>query len=256
MSAGSHVAPIRRLTLLVALFASLGPSSSRAAGGIDLSWADCGSFGAAAKTFACDREGERLVIVGSAIAGVTMPQLNGQYSILELQSNASTLPAWWQLSTSGCRATSPSSITSDFDFTSGGSCADPWQGSAMGGIDYQSGFGGSNRARIRTICAIATPTAISATEEYSFFKIRISTNRTTGPSGCTGCNEGACIVFDSIQLTQPAGVGDVTITDSILRNSVQWQSAGPSGGAGICPGASLQTVKTWGGVKQMYHSAR
>jgi len=255
MSAGSRFASLRGFALLLALVASLGPSSARAAAGINLSWADCGAFGATSKTFACDRDAERLLIVGSAIAGQNLPQLVGQYSILELQTNAVSLPPWWQLASSGCRATSPPVITADFDFTSGSSCSDPWQGSALGGIDYENGFGGSNRARIRTICAIAEPISISGTEEYAYFRIRISTSRTTGASGCSGCSEGACIVFASIQLDQAVGVGDYTITDSISRNYVQWQS-GASGAASICPAASLQTVKTWGGVKQMYHSAR
>ena len=250
MSVGERRTMKYRAALLFPLFLALAGPHAFAAG-IDLSWDDCGAFGASQKSFACNGGAARVVIVGSAIAGVALPKLVGQYSILELQSSAGTLSPWWQLSSGGCRGTTPSSIRSDFDFTAGGGCADPWSGSALGGLDYEAGYGGAARARIRTLCAIPGSTSISASDEYAFFKISISTARS---DACGGCADGACIVFDSLELDQVKGMGDYTLTTPILRNFVQWQAGSASAGSGgACAGAVVQTSKTWGGLKSLYH---
>src|SRR5262249_39446124 len=235
MFAGERRKPLRRAALLFPLLAGLAASPARAAGGrIDLSWVGCGAFGASQKTFACSGGSQRLVLVGSAIAGVSLPKLVGQYSILELQSNASTLSPWWQLSAGGCRGASPSLIHADFDFTSGTGCVDPWSGGAIGGVDYEAGYGGGHQARPPTRWRIPGSTSISATEEYAFFKIAISAARS---EACGGCADGACIVLESIELDQVRETGDYTLTTPILRNSVQWQSGSSSGTSSACAGA-------------------
>ena len=70
-------------------------------------------------------------------------------------------------------------------------------------------------------------------------------------SSCAGCTDGACIVLNSIQLTQPIGVGDYTISNPILRNWVQWQG-GATTITGGCPLATPTRSTTWGSVKSLY----
>jgi hypothetical protein len=250
MSVGDRGSSIRRAALLFPLFLALTASSLHAAtAGIDLSWDDCGALGTSQKTFACNGGAARLVLVASAIAGVTLPKLCAEYSILEVQS-AGTLSSWWQLSAGGCRGGSPSPIHADFDFTSGGGCSDPWSGGAFGGMDYAAGYGGAGKARIQTACAIPGSTSISGSDEYAVFRISISTARS---DACGGCSEGVCLVLDSIELDQPKGVGDFVLTTPIVRNFVQWQGGVPAHSGGACSGAMVQTAKTWGGLKSLYH---
>ena len=248
MSVGDPQTVTTRIALFLLLFAVPHAALAGSSGGINLAWNDCGATGATQKSFACSGCG-RMVLVASAIAGAAMPKLNGQTAVLEVQTSSGALPGWWQLSGSGCRAGSPSLITADFNFTSGGACADPWGGAAMGGLDYA--IDGSGRARIRTICAIAGSTSISGNDEYGFFKVSISTARS---ETCGGCADGVCIAFDSILLSQPPGMGDRVITTAIDRNWVQWQggSSPPGAGTGVCSAATAQTAKSWGGLKSLY----
>lgn len=252
MSVGNRRKSFRRAALLFPLFLALAVSPLAAAtSGINLSWDDCGSFGTAQKSFACNGGSPRLALVASAIAGVALPRLCGQYSILTVQASSGALPSWWQLSTGGCREGSPAPIRSDFDFTGGSGCADPWNGAAMGGMDYRAGYGGADRARLQVLCAIAGDTRISGTDEYAIFRITISTARS---EACGGCAEGACIVLDSIELDQLKGFGDYTLTTPIVRTFVQWQGgAHATSSDGVCSGAVVQTAKTWGGLKSLYH---
>src|SRR5262245_43699784 len=201
MSVASR-SPALRVALLFAFLVALAPRAGAATGGIDLSWDDCGSFGTAQKSFACNGGSARLVLVASAVAGVPLPQLCGEYSILEVQASTSTLSPWWQLSSGGCRGGTPSAIHADFDFTAGGTCADPWSGGAFGGMDYGASYGGPNKARIQVACAIAGSTPITGSDEYAIFRISIATTRS---EACGGCADGVCLALASIELDQPKG---------------------------------------------------
>ena len=103
-------------------------------------------------------------------------------------------------------------------------------------------------SRARTIPG---STSITGTDEYYFFRVGISNARSTGNGSCAGCTDGACIVFNSIQVTQPAGVGDYTISNPLVRNFVQWQGGGGSV-AGGCPASVPTRQQTWGSVKSLY----
>jgi hypothetical protein len=120
-----------------------------------------------------------------------------------------------------------------------------------GGLDYTPNFNGvPNRARIRTICAIPGSTSINGTDEYYFFKVSINNTRSTGNGSCAGCSDGACIVLNSIQVTQTAGVGDYTLTNPLTPQHIQWQGGGNIGGQ--CPAATPARSATWGSVKSLY----
>jgi len=220
---------------------------AHAAGGMNLSWSDCGTAGQLQRNFACNTNAGFNTIVASVIAPAAMGQFNGQASSLELETNQASLSNWWQLASGGCR---PTALTSDFNFTSASSCADPWQGGAFGGVNYTPAYNGPNRARIRTICAIPGSTSIDGTSEYYLFKVSISNAKSVG--GCGGCTDGVVIVYRSVWLTQPAGVGDYTMVDQpIGRHYVKWQPGAPAGPEDV-PLPTPARNTTWGGVKSLY----
>jgi len=221
--------------------------------GLNLSWNDCGTTGTLLKTFACTSNTlTGAIIVASAVAGTAMDSLDGQESVVTLQTNQPALSAWWGLNSGGCRGTT--SISSSFDFTGGPfTCLDAWQGGASGGMDSAPLFDGPNRERFRTICAIPSFTPITGTDEYYFFKLTILGQKSTGNGSCAGCSDGACIVFNSILLTQPPSdpQGAFLITQPLNREYVEWQT-GATGVTGGCPAATPTQNRTWGSVKSLY----
>ncbi|MEO5618819.1 MAG: hypothetical protein ABIS67_13715 [Candidatus Eisenbacteria bacterium] len=239
--------------LLAAAALTVVASSAQAAGGINLSWNDCGAFGQLQRNFACNSNLGVNTMVASVIVATPMPQLNGQAGVVDLQTNQAALSNWWKIGGTGvspnCRASS--TVSADFNFLSGVNCIDPWAGGAAGGISYTWPFGAPNKARIRTVCAIAGSTPINNVDEYYMFKVNINNSRSTGTGSCTGCTDGACIVLNSIQLTQPAGVGDQSYNNPIIRNFVQWQG-GAADVTGGCPAAVPTRTATWGSVKSLY----
>src|SRR5882672_1976806 len=195
---------MKKTLLMAGALLALTAGIASAQGGINLSWNDCAAFGQLQKNFACNSNGGATnTMYASAVTGVQMDQLNGEASVMDMQTNQAALSSWWQFNTGGCRFNSPSYLSANFDFTANINCIDPWLGGASGGISYSPGFGGPNRARIRTVCAIIGSTAITATDEYYFFKVSFSNQRSTGNGSCVGCTDGACIVFNSILVTQP-----------------------------------------------------
>jgi hypothetical protein len=242
---------MKKTLLLAGALLALSAGVASAQGGINLSWADCGTTGTLSRTFACTSNTlSGAIMIASAIAPVNMDQLNSEESVMDLQTNQAALSAWWQMGAGGCRATG--GMSSSADFTGGPfTCADPWQGGALGAMDYAAGFGAPNRARVRTVYAIGGSTSIDDATEYYIFKISLLGSKSTGTGACAGCTDGACIVLNSIKLNQPAGVGDYVITTPITRNYVTWQ-AGGAGISGGCPAATPTQSRTWGSVKSLY----
>ena len=241
---------MKKTLLMAGALLALTAGIASAQGGINLGWGDCGGGPTTlSKTFACTSNTlTGAIIIASAVAPVQMDQLNSEESEMILQTNAAALSPWWNLQSGGCR----SGIAGGFDFTSGPfTCLDPWQGGASGGLNYVAGYGAPNRAQIRTVCAIAGSTGITGTDEYYFFKVTLLGAKTTGTGSCAGCTDGACIVFTSLKLNQPAGVGDYTLTNPLVRQYVLWQ-AGGAGVTGGCPAATPTRSATWGSVKSLY----
>jgi hypothetical protein len=224
-------------------------AATASAGGINLAWNDCSPAGQLSKTFACNSNTlTGAIMIASAVAPVPMDQLNSEESEMILQTNQAALSPWWNLQTGGCRT----GMAGGFDFTGGPfTCIDPWVGAASGGMNYVAGYGSPNAAQIRTVCAIAGSTGITGTDEYYFFKITLLGAKTTGTGSCAGCTDGACIVFTSLKLNQPAGVGDYVITNPLVNQYVTWQTGGAGVGGG-CPAVVPTRSTTWGSVKSLY----
>lgn len=223
-------------------------SPSFAQGGIDLAWNDCGNNGLASRSFSCASNSGEDVLVGSAITGIDMPQLNAAYAVLDLSSDP-FLSSWWQLDTGGCRE---GALTPGFDFSTGySSCLDPWAGAANGGTIYGPQQG-PLLSRIRIFCTTPTPTAVLGTEEYYFFRLTLSHVKATGNGSCGGCATKACLVLELIELSDPSlGPDHLTLNTPIFRQYVTWQ-----GGQSNCPGVDQTPVpvraSTWGLVKSLY----
>jgi hypothetical protein len=244
----------RTRSLLAAAALTLAASNAHAQfekGFMNLSWDDCGTFGTMQRNFACNTNSGSNTMYASGVLEVAMPQLNGAASVLDMQTNQPALSNWWKIGGAGtapnCR---PGSVmTADFNFLGNVNCLDPWAGAAIGGISFSQGFGGPNRARIRTVCAIAGSTPAVPDIEYYFFKVTFTNARTTGTGSCAGCEDGACIVLSSINLTQPVGAGNHTLDTPLTRQYVVWQGGDVNGG---CPGATPARTATWGAVKSLY----
>ncbi len=235
--------------LLLALCLALLPAPARAYPGINLSWSDCGASGGFQRNFACDTNVGVHTLVASFVPPSGLDQLVGMAGVIDLCSMDLVLPGWWQAGSAvSCR---PNAVAADFNFTtSSQSCADYWQGRAVGGVSYTYGQSwGFNGARIRAAAAIPS-SAIAPTDdqtEYYAFKITIRNDATVGAGACDRCASHVCIILNSLELYQPLGVGNHFLTQPIMSNYVQWQ-----GEVLGCPFVVPVARRSWGQIKSLY----
>ena len=242
---------MKKTLLIAGALLCLGVSMASAQGGINLSWNDCGTTGVMTRTFACGNNSGANTMYGSAIAPAEIPAMVAMAAVLDLQTNQAALNPWWLMGTGECRS---GLLTADYNFLSSpGTCGDPWSGNASGGSNYTSNFGMANRGRIRLVCAVAAPIDVDNVSENYYFKVTYTNGKTTGTGACAGCTDGACIVFNSIELDQNPGVPNAVtiVTNPLNRSYVLWQSGGGSV-AGGCPQAVPTKNATWGSVKSLY----
>ncbi len=132
------------LILAVAVIGALAPRLVMAqsnTAGIHLSWADCGTFGAMNRAFTCDSNTGFNTLVCSFFVPGGFDTLTGAAGVIDLVTNQSTLPSWWNLQLGGCRAGSTPNLSANFNFTLGPyNCADPWGGAAAGGAGANCGL--------------------------------------------------------------------------------------------------------------------
>jgi hypothetical protein len=234
-------------------------SSSAFAGsvsGINLSWDDCGSFGAADRTILCTTNSGASILVGSLVASAGLDSVVGMASVIDLTTATDPLPLWWNMQPGGCR---PTSTSAAFSFGVLGSCIDQWNGQALGGYSYEiGGFSTSatasptNHARIRTVCAqpASSTQPMVAGTEYYMFEVVINNAKTVGAGSCAGCLTPVCLRLNVIETYQPPSQGaDKFFTDPPAGGSatVTFQ-----GGAGVnCASVPIRN-RTWGQVKSLY----
>ena len=224
------------------------PSAATAEPGMNLSWGDCyGDRPSSNRSFACNTNVGAQQVVVSFVAPAGVTEMSGMEIRLDLFT-ADVVPDWWRLFTSGsCRQRAmtmnffPSNLESN--------CRDLWEGQGSGGIGaYTVGYlGNPSRARIVAAAARAYVGPLDANVEYFAFNLMISNMRTIGADSCAGCSRGARLVLNSIKLTQPIGVGDFSLSSSVLpfSNRLDWQG-------GVCIPDPIRNT-TWGGVKALYH---
>src|SRR5436309_892847 len=123
--------------------------SGATAQGVNLSWNDCGTNGAASMTYGCaSNAGAPFAMIASFVPPHGVNAFLGLASQIDITTPTAVLPDWWKHGASECRGAA--GLAAAFDFTTGFSnCYDFWQGQAGGGLAYDVGFGAPNRARLR-----------------------------------------------------------------------------------------------------------
>ena len=220
-------------------------ASTAMAGGNNLSWTDCGSFGLANKAFACNSNAGSNVLVLSFDPDISPNDFVGNETTINLASTGA-LPAWWQMFNSGtCRGTAVPTINATF----GANCADNFGGAGFGAIG--SYVIGANTASLLCGWAVADGVPISSGTEYYAINIAINNTKTVGTGACAGCTQGVCIVANRVGLAYgPSATLFYEQFAPLTRNWVTWQ--GGVGVPGGCPGATPNQSKTWGSVKALY----
>jgi hypothetical protein len=241
---------MRRLPLFLLALTLLATPSH--AGGINLAWNDCGSFGSATRTFACNTNTGVEHLYTSFVPSVTTPQLFVVRYEIFIDTNQATLSPWWDFGGSGhCHL---NGLGGNADFTLGPfSCADPWQGGLVVGsapFYYYQYLGIPNRARIAVGLVAASPLGVpplTGGTEYYANDVVFTHQRSTGTGACAGCTDGACLVLQYVQLQGEGGAQIEMLLNPLFGQSVTWQTGAPS-----CPGATAARTPTWGQVKSLY----
>ncbi len=237
-------------SLLLCVAALAISATVASAAGVNLAWNDCG--GPSNKTFACTSNTGNNFIFGSFVAPAGVSAMTANEIVIDLQSQATVIPAWWEFKNTGsCRSTA---LAISFDGTTavGGLCADYWAGQGAGGIGAYRTDLGANRRRVVAVGAVPQAAAgpIDADAEYFSFRLGVSNVKTVGTGSCAGCLEPVCLVLNTIKITQPVGVGDFSLSNAANSNFVTWQNGFSADGG--CPAATPTRSTTWGSVKALY----
>jgi hypothetical protein len=249
---------MKKLLLCATLLVTTAGLASAGPGAINLGWTDCPGQGtyALTRTFACNSNTGLNEMVGSFVGGPELTAVTGFAMVIDVQTSGATLAPWWDLRASlpaGCR---PASLLSSFDFTGGPfGCGDQWQGGATGGQSADVPIG--NRVRLKATAALPSGDSrigpVTEGAEMYCFKLRVNNARTLG-GVCPGCNAEACIVLNSILLTQVPGTpgGNKTYSSPGTSAHVIWQAWTTVDPAQFCPLVTPAKNKTWGSIKAIY----
>jgi hypothetical protein len=148
-------------------------------------------------------------------------------------------------------------MTSSFDFTGGPfNCFDYWAGGAVGGHSADVPVG--NRVRLKATAALPAgdsrigPIA-EGTEVYTF-RLTLNNAKTVGLGACGGCTQEACIVFNSMLVTQVPGTegGNFTFSAPGTSAHVIWQAWTSGVPSEQCPALTPARNRTWGEIKAIY----
>jgi hypothetical protein len=239
-----------------AVLLALAAPVARADSALYLSWNDCALGSESVQTFLFDcgtEAGFEELFCAFRMPLATGADVLGITAVVDIQSEALTLPDWWRLGAVGdCRS---GALTIGGDFTLGAACVDPWQGQAVSEIQaYNAGEprGGPNQARIKAVCGIVPSLArtLDDTSVYYGMKLVIQNTRSTGAAACAGCLQSACLVLNSIEVKRVAGApgGDLVLATPapVNGNWARWQ-----GGVVNCGLVPVRNM-TWGRVKSLY----
>lgn len=247
----------RKLLGLGMAAAMLLAASSAMAAGINLAWSNCfgEGTGTSNRTFACAANAGTNILVTSFVLDQDTPQVSGNELVLDVLTTSNPIPAWWEIrSPEVCRPTALG-----FNVTANANdvvCVDWASGQAAGGIGAYSNELGSidnsllnqhRRIKVAVAVPLPLPDLVAATEYFSC-NLTINNSKTVGTGACAGCSEPVCIVFNSLLVTRPVGLGDVLLSSGVTpgSNIVTWQGTGPN-----CALVPTRNV-TWGSVKSLY----
>lgn len=251
-----------RLPLTLCLLLLSAPAARAA--GLDLAWDKClPDGGVIAKRFACANNTGYAEIIGSFIPMQAHPRFVAYEVKLDIQSQSSTLPAWWQLFNAGSCRENAFSVTFDFRSLPQASCNNPFEGTAMGGVGYYATSdhprpdytSRPNAARMGMAVAMMSPRYLSSGTEYYAFDLRLEYDASGGAGACEGCSTPACLTLSEVTVyddTPEPREGEQSyppapevISQQAQNNMISWQDVGTS-----CQSAVKN--KTWGQLKSMY----
>lgn len=230
-------------------------SPAWAQGELAVRWSNCAPSGpnTVDPTAFCQSDfGVRRLVLSFA-PGADVTQVVGWTLVLDMISNASPFPPWWQVQPGGCRYTYPNQflagLPSGFE-----DCIDPW--SATGSALVQSLIyprpGGDGR-QFRVIMGVGVPAPQAFTlvrgETYLAGILSIGFARTVSGE-CPGCTEPVCFVFNSAEvLRTPGAEGDPPLLFETPSSAYgNWATSGSAIACEVVPARA----RTWGQIKAMY----
>jgi hypothetical protein len=161
------------------------------------------------------------------------------------------VPDWWRFKLAGsCRATSlgvSSAIPAP-----GNACVDWAGGVALDSfVSYE--FFPLIPGRLGVTFTSQVPAAQSAElvpgQEYFAYAVTLDHQKTVGTGACTGCNLGACMGLQYVELHNANG-GYITIYP--FGGNTAWQATWQGGGVPGCAFTLPTKTSTWGAVKSLY----
>jgi len=226
------------------------------AGGINLTWGS-GCWQDNPSTllaFACDSNSGSAIMTAS-FAFDRGPHYFSGFAFaaqLDLQSDSSVLPDWWQLTTPGGCRQGAFNGSADFTGASGG-CVDVWQGHAY--VRYATwrtslfpgGMIPPPPNRVVFWLDIWTDEVIPDVRrgvEYYGFKVTVDYQKSVGPGACGGCSTPVTIVLNEISTGWEHGWH---LTNPLANTCVRWQAGG-----GTPCAATPALSPTWGQLKSLY----
>ncbi|MBI5711082.1 MAG: hypothetical protein HZC42_12405 [Candidatus Eisenbacteria bacterium] len=202
------------------------------AAGVNLAWDDCpGMGGVSSRAWACDANTGVHQLVGSFVGSRDHPGFVGVEVLVDIHSEASALPDWWQFFNPGSCRRLALSVSFDFVAQQNDSCADPWQGLGVGGIAaYHTATtyppvpdGSPGSARLMVAAALAEPNPLAAGTEYYCFRLAINHSKTVGTGNCPGCIQPACVRLTQIKVAENDG-GVEWLVSPERTALVEWQT--------------------------------
>ena len=252
----------KTLVMTAALLALTASLAAAAGGGLNLSWNDCGASGDQDHFFACNTNTTNNLLPGhtfvaSYVAPCCVDSANGTAAVISLRTSGAVLPDWWRFAVTPCNRSTSLAENYNTSLLPGG-CLDYWGqqtgGAATGGRSYtipDPGLGAPS-ARLNLACAIPTTVAgpIAEGTEVYMASVKISNQKTVGLGRCLGCDESACIVLNSIKITQNqrSTGGTKFIGNPANRNWITWRGGLANCGDPVTPARNT----TWGSVKALY----
>jgi len=245
---------MKKILLLSGVLLAFSASMALAAGGVNLAWGpDCWPQNPVANaTFACNSNSGVVQITASYITAGDISDFVGVSSVVDLQANSASLPAWWDVFNAGsCRQTA---LSADENFlTASQTCFDVFQNGAGGGITAYQTIAtvpptpyGANSARLKVAFALPAPTDLPPGAETYGYRLTLTKAKSTGTGACAGCATQVTMVLNNIHAAGLSGTSE-DLSAPINNGCVTWQ-----GTSGIPCNATPTQNKTWGQVKSLY----
>jgi IPT/TIG domain len=217
-----HRAPsgARAFFAICALLALL-PSGTARSSDINLAWDDCGPGGTSVRSFACNtNDGDPWTLVASFVPPADVSNIIGVSG--QVRISAANLPDWWKHGFGQCRG--GAGIFPDVGFAPNG-CVNPWPGSQIADYSYQPDASDPNTAYLNVNVVIGEnePVAVSPSNEYLGFALRLLPSMVIGAESCAGCAEPVRLTLQRVILHE----GDqthTTLTSPLDPAVAYWQS--------------------------------